>query len=176
MTLATRLVAITAVALLLNGCATYTESSRYPSPVIERGPGPAQPEMNYPRTEPAPMPPPVSGTVVPAMPTGSPAVIALMERSDRQYMDQDLDAAAASLERALRIEPRNPLLWHRLASIRLDQGQIDQAIQMAAKSNSLAGSNRSLMARNWQLIALARRAQGDLGAARAAEAKARQFE
>lgn len=175
MMLATRLVMMMALALLLNACATYTQSDRYPPPVIERSPSPP-PEANYPRTEPAPVPPPVSGRVIPATPSGSPAVIALMERSDRQYMDQDLDAAAASLERALRIEPRNPLLWHRLASIRLDQGQIDQAMQMAAKSNSLAGNDRSLMARNWQLIALARRAKGDLEAARAAEEKARQLE
>lgn len=161
------------IALVLSACATQTQTTRYP-PVIERSPEP--PAANYPRTEPAPFPPPVTGTPLPERSTGGAAVIALLERADQQYMEQDLDAAAASLERALRIEPRNPLLWHRLASVRLDQGQIDQAMQMAAKSNSFAGSNRSLMARNWRLIALAQRAKGDLEAARAAEDKASQYQ
>lgn len=162
------------LALGLSACATHTTSTRYPSPVIDRSsPSPA---VTFPRTEPAPIQPPVSSTATPTMSSGGPAVIALLERADQQYMNQDLDAAAASLERALRIEPRNPLLWHRLASVRLDQGQIDQAMQMAAKSNSLAGNNHSLSARNWQLISLAYRAKGDLEAARTAEDKARQFE
>lgn len=168
-----RLLWIITLALGLSACATHTTSTRYPSPVVDRSPPPA---VTFPRTESAPIQPPVSRTVTPTMSSGGPAVIALLERADQQYINQDLDAAAASLERALRIEPRNPLLWHRLASIRLDQGQIDQAMQMAAKSNSLAGNNHSLSARNWQLISLAYRAKGDLEAARSAEDKARQFE
>ncbi len=167
-----RLLWISIIALGLSACATQTTSTRYP-PVVDRSPPPAE---TFPGTAPDAIPPRTSVTAVPTAPSGGPAVIALLERADQQYMDQDLDAAAASLERALRIEPRNPLLWHRLASVRLDQGQIDQAMQMAAKSNSLAGSNHSLMARNWQLISLAYRAKGDLEAARSAEEKARQFE
>lgn len=173
MKIVVRLFWIITLALGLSACATQTTSTRYPSPVVDRSPPPAE---TFPRTESAPMAPPVSSTATPTMSSGGPAVIALLERADQQYINQDLDAAAASLERALRIEPRNPLLWHRLASIRLDQGQIDQAMQMAAKSNSLAGNNHSLSARNWQLISLAYRAKGDLEAARSAEDKARQFE
>ncbi|MFA7386284.1 MAG: tetratricopeptide repeat protein [Thiohalobacteraceae bacterium] len=162
-----------ALVLLSTACATYTVDERRP-PVIERGSAPTEPE--FPRTEPAPLPPPVSGTAIPAPPPENSAVIALMERADRQYQTRDLDAAAASLERALRIEPRNALLWHRLAAVRLDLGQQDQAIQLANKSNSLAGGDRGLQARNWQLIANARRAKGDLAGAQAADQKAAQFE
>ena len=164
-----------ALALLSAACATYTVDERRP-PVIERDPASAPIEPGFPRTEPAPLPPPVSGTAIPAPPAENSAVIALMERADRQYQTRDLDAAAASLERALRIEPRNALLWHRLAAVRLDLGQQDQAIQLANKSNSLAGGDRGLQARNWQLIANARRAKGDLAGAQAADQKAAQFE
>ncbi|MEJ2154345.1 MAG: tetratricopeptide repeat protein [Desulfobacteraceae bacterium] len=53
---------------------------------------------------------------------------------------QDIvDEARANLERAVRIEPRNPLLWQELARVQLEQGQYRQAENMAAKSNTLAG-------------------------------------
>jgi tetratricopeptide (TPR) repeat protein len=119
-----------------------------------------------------PAPPPVIRREAPVQPPSNPAVLALLDRADQQYAARDLDAAAGSLERALRIEPRNPRLWHRLASVRLDQGQLDQAIQLAAKSTSLAGYDRGLQARNWRLIASARHAKGDPDGARAAEARA----
>lgn len=175
MTTLVRLFPMIAAVLLSAACATHTVSDRRP-PVFERGPASAPAESDYPRTQPAPLPPPVTGTAIPAPPAESAAVLALVERADRQYQTRDLDAAAASLERALRIEPRNAQLWHRLAAVRLDQGQNDQAIQMAAKSNSLAGTDRGLQARNWQLIASARRAKGDLAGAQAADQRAAQFE
>lgn len=169
-----RLLWVITLALGLSACATHSTSTRYPPPpVVDRSPPPA---TTFPSREPAPITPPARSAPSSPLPASGPAVIVLLERADRQYMDQDLDSAAATLERALRIEPRNPLLWHRLANVRLDQGQIDQAMQMAAKSNSLAGSNHSLLARNWQLISLVYRAKGDLDAARSAEAKARQYE
>jgi Tfp pilus assembly protein PilF len=76
--------------------------------------------------------------------------------------------AAATLERALRIEPRNPRLWHELARVRLKQGQYAQAESVAARSNSWAGSDNALRAENWRLIAEAREARGDTEGARQA--------
>lgn len=168
-----RLLALAGMVSLLAACAGQTVSNRYPPPVIERGEPSAPEAETYPRYEPAP--PPVSTPERAPAPSSS-AVIALVDRADQQYQARDLDAAAASLERALRIEPRNPRLWQRLAAVRLDQGQYDQAIQLAAKSNSLSGGSRSLQAQNWQLIATARRAKGDLAGARSADQKARGFE
>lgn len=169
---AVRFLALAGILSLLAACAGQTVSSRYP-PVIERGEASAPGAETYPSHE--PVAPPASVPERAPAPSSS-AVVALVERADSQYQAQDLDAAAASLERALRIEPRNPQLWHRLAVVRLDQRQFDQAIQMAAKSNSLAGGSRSLQARNWQLIAIARRAKGDLAGAQSADRKAREFE
>jgi Tfp pilus assembly protein PilF len=83
--------------------------------------------------------------------------------------------AAASLERALRIEPRNARLWQELARVRLKQGEYAQAESVAARSNSWAGSDNRLRAENWRLIAQAREARGDAAGARAAlEAAERQ--
>ena len=80
----------------------------------------------------------------------------------------NLAGAAASLERALRIEPRNPRLWHELARVRLKQGQHAQAESVAARSNSWAGEDKALRAENWRLIAESRRARGDADGAQAA--------
>lgn len=170
MTLLSRLGLLTALMLMLQACAVYTTPERKP-PVVQRAPAPTPSEPAYQRTEPAP-PTPVIRREAPVQQPSSPAVLALLDRADQQYAARDLDAAAASLERALRIEPRNPRLWHRLAAVRLDQGKLDQAIQLAAKSNSLAGYDRGLQARNWRLIANARYAKGDTDGARAAEARA----
>jgi Tfp pilus assembly protein PilF len=76
--------------------------------------------------------------------------------------------AAATLERALRIEPRNPRLWQELARVRLKQGEYVQAESVAARSNSWAGSDNGLRAENWRLIAQAREARGDAQGARTA--------
>ncbi len=93
------------------------------------------------------------------------AVIALLDQSRIDYESGRREAAGASLERALRIEPRNPWLWHELAQLRLTQGQYAQAITLAQKSNSFAGRERRLLALNWRLIGNARVAQGDSSAA-----------
>jgi predicted Zn-dependent protease len=97
----------------------------------------------------------------------------LLETADQRARAGNLDSAAAVLERALRLEPQNPLLWHRLAILRLRQGQYAQAASLAAKSNALAGSNRQLQASNWDTIAQAKDKLGDAEAAQAARARAR---
>jgi predicted Zn-dependent protease len=79
-----------------------------------------------------------------------------------------LVTAAASLERALRIEPRNPRLWQELARVRLKQGQFAQVESVALRSNSWAGDDKALRAENWRLIAQSREARGDAEGARQA--------
>jgi Tfp pilus assembly protein PilF len=105
-------------------------------------------------------------------PVNTSAVTGLLEKADQQQQAGDMIGAAANLERALRIEPRNAHLWNRLAHVRLSQQQFAQAQDLASKSNSLAGADRWLHQNNWQLIAEARRMSGDLSGARAAEQKA----
>ena len=91
----------------------------------------------------------------------SPAVVALLDDADQYVVSGKKQEAVASIERALRIEPKNPVLWNRLGQLRLQNGEWEQAIAMAKKSNVLATGNRSLQADNWMIIAKARDAQGD---------------
>jgi predicted negative regulator of RcsB-dependent stress response len=105
-------------------------------------------------------------------PSDNTAVIALLSKAGDQSAAGQMDEACANLERALRIEPRNPVLWHELARVRLAQGRYRQAENMAAKSNVLAGTDRDLKAKNWRIIGEARNRLGDLQGAREAFKKA----
>jgi tetratricopeptide (TPR) repeat protein len=108
----------------------------------------------------------------PPEPSGNTAVQTLLNKAHAQAAAGRMDAAGADLERALRIEPRNSVLWQELAQVRLNQGQYRQAENLAAKSNALAGGNRDLQAENWRIIGEARNRRGDLEGARAAFKKA----
>ena len=130
---------------------------------------------------PAPSPPPDSAVAsnAPAPAPGAaspgavnPAVVSLLNTASAQTASGDYTRAAATLERAIAIEPNNAWLWHRLAETRVAEGRLDQGVGLAAKSNALATADRSLQAENWKLIAEVRRRQGDAGGAAAAEARA----
>jgi tetratricopeptide (TPR) repeat protein len=95
----------------------------------------------------------------------SAAVVALIDAAAAQASSGDVDQAAATLERALRIEPSNATLWHRLAVLRMQQGRYEQAMELAMRSNSLARGDARLLDANRQVIersraALARTQQG----------------
>lgn len=84
--------------------------------------------------------------------SGNPAVIALLDDTEFNISQGNPEAAAGSLERALRLEPKNPWLWHRLAELKLGQGQWRQAIALAQKSNSLSADRPELRRANADLI------------------------
>ena len=108
----------------------------------------------------APGPEPVPAPEAPPARSESVAVAGLMEGARNDVAAGRLANAAASLERALRIEPRNPRLWHELALVRLKQGEYTQVESLAARSNSWAGSDSALRAENQRLIEQAREAAG----------------
>ena len=151
----------------IHGCST-APSQQKPTPVIEQG----QPSIPYqaPGYEPAPG----EATVVTAT-TQVPAVVTLLQQAEQQANDGDLESAAASLERAIRIDPRNAVLWYHLATVRLTQGEPMQAEQLASKSNSLAPGNYIQQSRNWLLIAQARRQLNNASGAATAERRAREL-
>ncbi len=101
--------------------------------------------------EPQPAPEPA-----PAQRQETIAVAGLMDSARADVAAGRLANAAASLERALRIEPRNPRLWHELAQVRLRQGQFAQAASLAQRSNSWVGSDAALREANERLIEQAR--------------------
>ena len=126
---------------------------------------PSGPEPDKPAEEGVPVVTPASPPVKENI-----AIAGLMETARADAASGNLANAAASIERALRIEPRNPRLWHELARVRLKQRQYAQAESVAARSNSWAGDDKALRAENWRLIAQARGARGDTeGAVKALE-------
>ncbi len=143
------------MAVLLSGCAGMREPPAPQPPASVPPPSEeavvAKP-IDRPQVVPAPLPEPPARPAAPANDT----VLALLSDARAQYDSGNLAAAAASLERALRIEPRNAQLWNRLAHVRLKQGRYAQAASLAAKSSSLAAGNASLLEDNQAIIQLAR--------------------
>lgn len=108
-----------------------------------------------PATESQPVP-----EVAPKKPHSA-AVESLVKQAKEQLDGGETEQAAALLERALRIEPRNSILWHNLAGVRLNQQDWQRAANLAAKSNTLAGDNKWLRVRNWVITARACEGMGD---------------
>jgi predicted Zn-dependent protease len=100
------------------------------------------------------------------------AVAILWEKAEEARRAGELDRAVTSLERAVRLAPEDPVLWSRLAEVRLRQRDFAMAENLAAKSNALAGERRLLRYRNWLIIAEARRRRGDEAGAEKARAEA----
>lgn len=142
------------LSLLLASCAMTTVPGHNRVPAESRAEPPAVSTGRY-------QPPKITPYREPevpsyARPAPGRAVQTLMARAERQGEKGELVAAASSLERALRIEPRNALLWNRLAHVRYRQKQYSLAASLAAKSNALAGGDRTLRADNDSLIRSAR--------------------
>ncbi len=133
--------------LLIQGCASY-QPRPLPSPRRTVPPAATRPQTGD-RQQPVP-----ATTAVP------PAATTITSDFSRQAAAQanqgKLDLAAATLERGLRVAPKDALLWSQLAEIKLQQGQYHQAGSLAAKSNSLAGANTGLKQKNHRISEQAR--------------------
>lgn len=172
------LFSLLAPALLLAGCYTAPQrpaADQQPPPLPDLGVAqPAQEETAPPvRDEGVQISAYEPASQVPLTPLHSSAVQSLLRSAEEQERERDLVGAVGTLERALRIEPRNAHLWHRLADLRFQQGRYTQAAGLAEKSLALAGGDSVLKRDNWRLIADSRRAAGDDAGAREAERKAR---
>ena len=142
-----RILLLFVVLVTLNACASIDQPAT-PAPVETREatptPAPAepavvrtpQPAVSEPRGS-APEPAPV--VPAPATPTST-----LMTQIDAAIATGELDRAGALCERALRIAPRDALLWYKLASIRLRQLRYDDADGTARRALSLAGADAAL--------------------------------
>jgi len=102
-----------------------------------------------------------SRTPAPSPVSGNAAVLSLMDSARHDAQAGKFNAATATLERALRIEPRNPRLWQELARARLAEGQYQQAEALAQRSNSWAGDDKAMRAENWRIIGQSREKSGD---------------
>jgi predicted Zn-dependent protease len=116
---------------------------------------------------PQPLPEPVSRE-----PVLTSASRALVSQAQAQVTAKNYAIAASSIERAIRIEPGNPLLWIELAKVRQAEGNYVQAEHMARKAVSMSVQAPRAQAQAWELIAQSYRARGNNLEARQADAKA----
>src|SRR5262245_49383707 len=96
------------VLLVLAGCTTYQEPAPVETPAAPPPAAAPQRQENV-------------------------AIAGLMDSARSDASAGKLGSAAATLERALRIEPRNPRLWHELAKVRYRQADYTQAESLAAR-------------------------------------------
>src|SRR5262245_39461426 len=134
-------------------------------PPATAGRGPAIPE---PPQVPTPGEPVIEGPM-PTLPkerprvppaTLSPASKALVGQAQAQRKRGDLPGATISLERALRIEPNNPLLWIEMGRLRMDQRNFPQAEAMGRKALAMAVGDTRTQSSAWLLISDALKARG----------------
>lgn len=158
----TKRLTILSIALLLAACAA--------APPVP-GPGPTE------RGEDAPVEERVrapagrdAGAGMQAYPLQNPAVTELAEAARQAERDGDLERASILLERALRIQPRDPEVLQQLAEVQLAKENWPQAESHAARSFDVGPRMGELCARNWRTMEVARERQGDnSGAAQARE-------
>lgn len=87
------------------------------------------------------------------------AIRGLMTQADSQYKAGQFNQSLVTLERALRIKPRYPEIWTRMAMAYSRLGKHNQALQSASRSNSYLRDNPRLKALNDSLITAARTGQ-----------------
>ena len=97
---------------------------------------------------------------------------ALVNQANAQRKTKNFVQAAATLERALRIEPSNPLLWLEYGELRMDEGNYAQADNMGRKAVASAGGDVRTQSRAWRLIADSLKARDKNNEAQQAYARA----
>lgn len=103
-------------------------------------------------------------------------VTALLEQARQAEQAGHGRRSEAALERALRVAPRDALIWYRMAELRLRHGHPAQAQALARKSIDLAPDNAALRRRGRRLIAAARTARAELARDNALPTRARAAE
>ncbi|MDH5484186.1 MAG: tetratricopeptide repeat protein [Gammaproteobacteria bacterium] len=106
----------------------------------------------------------------------SPAMAALIQDADESIEQQQWGRALFILERALRVDAKQPEVWTRMAVTYLGKQEPQQALQMARRSNSYARSKPELQSYNWLLISRAYTALDQPQAAEKAAAKSQQLQ
>ncbi len=144
-----------------------TPSSQPPTPQTSSPQPPGSPAP-LPSLPPAPapqVPPPARENHLSA------ATRSLVTQARTQVAHGDLPAASSTLDRALRIEPNNPLLWIELGRLRLAESDAHQAEGCGRKALALASGDRITQAQAGRLLADALRGQGRNQEARQVESQ-----
>jgi predicted Zn-dependent protease len=162
-----------AASALLAACAVPSPYERTAPPPSPGQQPPETPPEQQPGQPPSTTPEPTR-TPAPVIrePTLGAASRALVSQAQTQMATKNYAVAASSLERALRIEPDNPLLWIELGKVRLAEGNYVQAENMARKAVSMSVNAPRAQSSAWRLIADSYRARGKNIEAQEAQARA----
>ena len=145
------------VTLLLGACAT--------------SPGPSTPgdkEVEARVREPARQ----DSEGVQVFPLQNPAVKELLADAGEAERTGDYGQAASYLERALRIQPRDPEILQSMAEVQLQMKDYEQALNFASRSYDIGPRVGEICSRNWRTISVSREYLGDHSGSAEAEKKA----
>lgn len=171
MNIAIRSLILSAV-VTLSACTIPNPYEPPPAPTPAPAPGGTPAE-----TQPAPQPPPIEAPQplpppVVREPALGAASKALVGQAQTQVASKNYAVAASSIERAMRIEPDNPLLWIELGKVRQAEGNYQQAENMGRKAASMAVNAPRTQSSAWSLVAESLRARGKNSEAREAQERA----
>ncbi|HIJ91578.1 MAG: tetratricopeptide repeat protein [Desulfobulbaceae bacterium] len=167
-----------AVTLFLHGCAGKEPVAGPSGPVsVSRPrptPAPTPAPVDVPSDAPldAPSPPPPAGRESVPVPKEGKAAGTLLACARQNVRAGQFAKAEMTLERALRLEPRNARLWQEMAQVKYGQKDYEQVVQFSIKSNSLAGKDYDLIRQNWLLMEKAYLKLGKPDKAKQARSKA----
>ena len=105
-------------------------------------------------------------------PLQNPAVKELIADAGAAESAGDYGQAAVLLERALRIQPRDPELLQNMAEVQLHMKDYEQALNFAVQSYDSGPRVGEICSRNWRTIGVARERLGDHAGSVEAEGRA----
>ena len=109
---------------------------------------------------------------VQVFPLQNPAVKELLADAGTAESAGDYGQAATLLERALRIQPRDPEILQNLAEVQLQIKDYEQALNFATRSYDIGPRVGEICSRNWRTISVSREHLGDHAGSVQAEQKA----
>lgn len=167
----TRLMLLVVATVFLHGCSGKRVIPPYPrtpeQPQYPTGPSypvypselpgePTQLPEEIPMEEPITVEPMDPARPIAEPPSQTGAAAALYQTAREALTKSEYKQAEMTMERALRIEPRNGYYWYTMAQIKYRQQDYSQAINLCLKSKSFAGQDTNLIEINNSLIDNAR--------------------
>ncbi len=104
----------------------------------------------------------------------NPAVRQLSTQAEDAEKKGDLAQASGYLERALRIQPRDPQLLQHMAEIKLQNEDYQQALSFAVRSYDIGPRVGEICSRNWRTISVAKEHMNNANGAKEAALRATQ--
>ena len=148
-----------AATLLLGACAGWS-----PPPPAPEEPAEVETRVREPARQ--------DSAGVQVFPLQNPAVKELIADASAAESTGDYGQAAVLLERALRIQPRDPELLQSMAEVQLQMQDYEQALSFAVQSYDSGPRVGEICSRNWRTIGVARERLGDHAGSAQAEERA----